>query len=119
MTTLGIGMTVDLDVVGRVQERGVDRSSLADHSLQKLRIASVPASDTMFAQNPDVAERGFRFSRNRWNDLFVGIIGSLEHHVDLAACKAGQRQVEVDVERANVVELKPKNLDVPPGIQRD
>ncbi len=86
---------------------------------EKLRVASVAAADAVLAQNPDVAEHRLGLDRNRRNDLFIGIIGSLENDVDLAACKAGQRQVEVDIERADLVELEPEDLDVPSGIQRD
>ena len=48
-----------------------------------------------------------------------GSLAAFEHHVDLAACKASERQVEVDIERANVSQLEPQDLDVPPGIERD
>ena len=57
--------------------------------------------------------------RDGRNDLFVWIIGSLEHNIDLAAREAGKRQVEVDLEGANLLEFQPKYLHVPAGIERN
>ena len=119
MPALGVGVAVDLHVVRRIQERGVDRRTVADDAPQEVCVATVAAADAVLAENPDVAELRPGLDRDGGNDLLVGIIRGLEHDVDLAAGEAGQRQVEVDVERADVVKLEPQDLDVPAGIQRD
>ena len=65
----------------------------------------------MLVQNPYVADHGFRLSWYGRDDLLVGVIGSLQNDVDLAACKARQRQVEIDVERTNFLQLEPEDFD--------
>ena len=42
--TLGVGVSVDPDVVGRIEEGGVDRSTVADHRLQEGQIPAVAAA---------------------------------------------------------------------------
>ena len=48
-----------------------------------------------------------------------GSLAAFKHDVDLAGCKPGERQVEVDVERADLVQLELEDFDVPPGIESD
>src|SRR4051794_16130995 len=109
MSALGIGVTVDLHIVGRIEKCRVDRNAVTDHSPKELRITAIATTDAVLAQNPDVAKHRFGLERHRRNDFFVGIVGCLEYDVDLAACKAGERQVEIDIERADLLQLKPKN----------
>ena len=52
---LGIGMAVDADVVGRIEEGRVDPRAVADHRLQEREIPAVAAADAVLAQDPDVA----------------------------------------------------------------
>ena len=65
MASLGVGMPVDPDVVGRIEEGGVDRGALADHRLQELEVAAVAAADAVLAEDPDVARLCPRACRAR------------------------------------------------------
>jgi hypothetical protein len=50
VAALGIGVTVDGDIVGRVKERGVDLRAFADHPLQEAEVAAVAAADPVVSQ---------------------------------------------------------------------
>ncbi|HEX2281604.1 MAG TPA: hypothetical protein VHG52_07565, partial [Thermomicrobiales bacterium] len=57
-----VGMSADADVVGRIEEGGIDRR-IADHFLQKGGVATVAAADAVVADDPDVAELAMRLPR--------------------------------------------------------
>ena len=86
---LGVGMAVDPDIVGRIEEGRVDPGPFPDHRLQEARIAAVAAADAMLAENPDVAGPGARRDRDGRDDVVLGVGLALEDHVDLAAGEAG------------------------------
>ena len=115
----GVGVAVDPDVVGRIEEGGVDPGIGTDHRLQEGRVAAVAAADPVLAEDPDVAGPGAGFRRHRRDHLVLGIGRTLEDHVDLAGGEAGQRQVEVDVEHRQLAELELQEVEVPAGAERD
>ena len=115
----GVGVAINPDVVGRIEESGVDRSAVADHRLQEAEIPSVAAADPVLAEDPDVAGPGARRHRHRRDHLVLGISRTLQDHVDLAGGEAGQREVEADVEHRQLSELELQQLEVLAGAECD
>jgi hypothetical protein len=52
------GVAVDLHVVGRIRECGIDACLLANHVSQEHCIAPVAAADPVLAELPDVSRPG-------------------------------------------------------------
>lgn len=119
MTPLGIGMPVDLHVVGRIEERRVDRLAFSNDRAQELEVVSVAAADAVIAKLPDVADLCARLQRNRRNDLVVGIRGLAKHDIDLAGAEPGERQVHLELGQRQVGQLELEDLEVPTCIERD
>lgn len=61
-------MAVDLHIVGWVEKRGIDGSTITDYAPQKIQIAAITATEPMLAKDPDVARLRPRFLRNSRND---------------------------------------------------
>ena len=114
-----VGAAVDLHVVGRVEEGSVNLRTFANHALQEVDVAAVAASEPMFSKYPDVTDLGPRLDGDSRDDFVVGIVGGLQYDIDLSRRKAGQREIEVDIDRADLVQLKLEDLEVPAGIERD
>jgi hypothetical protein len=111
-------MSVDGDVVGRVEERGVDRPVLADQGLED-QVPPVAAADPMLAQDPDVARLRARRLGDGRNGLVVRIAAAVENDVDLAGRETGRRQVEGDIEGRKFGKVELQEVEIPPGIERD
>src|SRR5687768_8760756 len=110
-------MAVDLHVVRRVKERGIDPLAFADNRLEKGKIAPVAAADAVFAQLPDVAQASARLSRHRGNNLFVGVDLFAQNDVDLAGTEPGQAEVDLELGKRQVCELELEDLDIPACVQ--
>ena len=50
MPAVGIGMTIDADIVGRIEKGRVDLRILADDGLKEVGIPSVTTADAMLAR---------------------------------------------------------------------
>ena len=119
MAPLGVGVTVDLDVVRRIEERRVDRGAVADDGTEEHRVAAIAAADAVLAADPDIAGLRPWVGRHRGDELVVGIGLTLQHDVDLAAREPGQRQVEIDIENGKLGELELEDVEVPPRAKRE
>ena len=119
VAALGIGMAIDPDVVGRIEEGGIDDRAVADHRLQEGEVAAVAAADAMLTEDPDVAGPGAGGHRHRRDHLVLGIGRTLQDHVDLAGGEAGERKIEIDVEHRQFAELELQEIEVPAGAERD
>ena len=73
----------------------------------------------MIAKNPDVAGVRPRLTWNGRDDFIIGIVGSLENHIDFARREARQREVILNVDRADLLKFKLEDLKIPSGIERD
>ena len=102
MPTLGVGMAVDLHIVRRVHKRGVDQAVSTDDLPEEGNVAAIATADAVVAKDPYVPDFRLRLHRHGRDNFIGGIVRSLQHHVDLARGKTGQRQVEVDVEHGDL-----------------
>ena len=118
MATRRIGVAIDPDVVGRIEEGGID-GTVADRRLQEPEIAAVTAADAVLAEDPDVTRPGPWAHRHRRDQLVLGIGRALQDHIDLAGGEAGQRKVETDVDHRQLAKLELQQIEVPAGAQRD
>ena len=106
-------MAVDLHVVGRIEERAVDRLAFADEALQERYIAPVTAGHSVLAQLPDVAgldARGFGHSRDH---LVIGIVSLGQNHVDLSGAEPGKAKVYLHFRKRELGQLELEDLGVP------
>ena len=117
--TLRIGMAIDPDVVGRIEEGGIDRRAAAHHRPQEGKVAPVAAADPVLTEDPDIAGPGAGDRRDRRDHFVLGIGRTFQDHVDLAGREAGQRQVEIDVEHRQFGQLDLEEIEVPAGAERD
>ncbi len=97
-------MSADADDVWRIEKGGVN-DRFADHVAQKAKVAAVPATDAVVAEDPDVPGLAARLPRNRGNNVVIRILLAPEQHVELARGEAGDRQIHVEVESGQVSEL--------------
>ena len=58
MTALGIGMTIDPHIVGRIEESDIDALTCAHHLLQEREIAAIASANPVGAQLPDITHPG-------------------------------------------------------------
>jgi hypothetical protein len=109
----------DSDVIGRVEECGVDPRTLADNSPQKPGIAAIAATHPVLPKDPDVARLCPRLRRDRRDDLVFGVRRRRQNYINLAARKTGQCQVDIDFNRVELAQLQLQNLRIPAGVERD
>lgn len=86
---------------------------------QEIQVSTIAATNPVATEDPDVAGFGSGDFRNCRNDLVVRIVRRLQCNIDLSRGKPGQRQIEIDVKRANFIELEPQDLEIPSGIEGD
>ena len=55
MPFLRVGVAADPDVVGRIQEGRIDRSTVANDLAKEVEITAIAATYAMLATNPDIA----------------------------------------------------------------
>src|SRR6516164_4461990 len=107
----------DPHIVGRIKESRIDTRPVADDPLQKSGIAAVATSNPVLAQNPDIAWlRPWRYREGR-DDLIIGIGGRRENDVDLASREAGQRGIDIDIDRSEFAQFQLQDFQIPAGIE--
>src|SRR6516225_6108315 len=112
-------MPADPHIVGRIEESRIDPRPVTNDPLQKSGIAAVATSDPMLAENPDIAWlRPWRYREGR-DHLIIGIGGRREDHVDLAGREAGQRGIDIDIDRSEFAQFQLQDFDIPAGIESD
>ena len=120
VAAFGIGVAADPDVVGRIQEGGIDPGALADHlSARNSTVAAVAAADAVLAKiqmSPGLV-RGVVGTGGITSSS--GSAARAEQHVDLAGRKTGERQIEVDVERGELGQLHLQDVEIPAGVESD
>src|SRR5258705_3620971 len=105
MASCGHRMPPNPHIVGRVEESRIDTRSVADDPLQEFGIPAVAASHPVIPENPDIAWlRSWRCG-NRRDDLVIRIDGGRQDHIDLTGREAGQRHIDVDINRTELAEL--------------
>src|SRR6516225_7306936 len=93
-------MPTNPHIVGGIEESRIDTRSVPDDPLQKSGIAAVATSNPVLAEIPDIAWLcPWRYREGR-DDLIVGIGGRREDHIDLAGREAGQRGIDIDIDRS-------------------
>jgi hypothetical protein len=112
-------MPADPHIVGRIEESRVDTCPVTDDPLQKSGITAVTTSDSMLAENPDIAHLRFGRHRKGRDDLIIGIGSRREHDVDLAGREAGQRGIDIDIDRSEFAQLQLQDFQIPARIESD
>jgi len=73
----------------------------------------------MLAENPDITWlRPWRYREGR-DDLIIGIGGRREDHDDLASREAGQRGIDIDIDRSEFAQFQLQDFQIPAGIESD
>jgi len=114
-----VGVSLDPDIVRRIEKRGIDLGAFADDPPQKFGVACIATSDPVLAKNPDVTRLRLRCRRSRRDDLIVGIGGFRKEDVDLAGREAGERRINIEVDRGELAEFLLQDFQIPAGIERD
>jgi hypothetical protein len=97
-------MSADADVVGRIEEGGID-GSVADHLPQKRGIATVTAADAVVADDPDVAGLAPGLARHGRNDVVVRILLAPEQEIELPSGEARDCKIHVEIESGELGKL--------------
>ena len=112
-------MPANPHIVGRIEESRIDTRPIAENPPQEIGIATVATSHPMISENPDIARlRSWRF-RNRRDDFVIGIGGRRENDIDLARREAGQRRIDVDINRGEFAQFQLQDFQIPAGIECD
>jgi len=119
MPAARVDEAIDLHVVGRVEERGVDRRALADDAAQEGRVPAVATADAVRAEAPDISRPGSRRPWHGRHHLVIGIGAAIEDDVDFARREAGEAQIDFQIRRGELAEFGFEQLDVPASVQRD
>jgi hypothetical protein len=95
---LRVGVAANANIVGRVEEGGVDLSALANDPLQKLEIAAVAAADPMIAKAPDVPRPCTWMGGDGRDHVVVGILVAAQQQIEFTGREAGDRKIHVEIE---------------------
>ena len=119
MASFGIGMPVDLYVVGWVEEGAVDRGVLSYHLTQEVDIAAIAACDAVLAQLPYVARLDTGPTWHLGYDFVIGIIAIGQNDIDLACGEASERQIDIEIGQRKIRKFEFEYLRIPARIERD
>src|SRR6516165_8119282 len=112
-------MPADPHIVGGSRQAASTSAPFADDPPQESGITAVATSDPMLAENPDITWlRPWRYREGR-DDLIIGIGGRREDHVDLASREAGQRGIDIDIDRSEFAQFQLQDFQIPAGIESD
>src|SRR6266481_5480509 len=93
-------------IVGRVEESRIDTSSVADDPPQEFGIPAIATPHPVFSENPDIAWlRSWRCG-NRRDDLVIRVDSCRQDHIDLAGREAGQREIDINIDRTEFAEFQ-------------
>ena len=87
MPSLRVGVAVDSNIVGRIQEGRIDRSIVADDLAKEVEVATIAATNAMLTTNPDIALTCAGLDRNGGNRLVVRVAFRCQQHIDLHRSK--------------------------------
>jgi hypothetical protein len=73
MPPFRVRMAADRDVVGRIQEGRIDRSTVANDLVKEVEVTAIAATHAMLATNPDIAGTCAGLDRNGRDYLIVRI----------------------------------------------
>ena len=119
MPPFRVRVTVDPDVVGRIQEGRIDRSIVANDRTKEVEVTAIAATNAMLATNPDIAETGAGLGWNGGNRFVVRISLRGQQHIDLAGRKPRDRKIETDLEVGEFLKLQLQELHIPACVERN
>ena len=101
-----VGVAVDPNIVGRIQEGRIDRSIVPDDLAEEVEVATIAATNAMLATNPDVAVAYAGLDRNGRDYLVVRIALRRQQHIDFARRKPRDRKIEINLEVGKLLKLQ-------------
>ena len=113
----------DRDIVRRIAEHHL-RPRGPEQALVGLSPGGVAADQPVLSDVPDIAKTGDRIAGKRFGNAVgrIGLIGGraigqlAQGNVDLGQLEPGERQVVVELERREILELQGQQVTVPAGI---
>jgi hypothetical protein len=115
----GVGVAIDPNIVGRIQEGRIDGSVVADDLAKEVDVATIAATNAMLAANPDVAVTCARRDGNGRDYLIVRIALRRQQHIGLAGRKSREREIEINFEVGKLLEFQLQKVLVPAGVERN
>jgi len=112
--SLATDVAIDSDVIRRVGEDDISFPAIHEPGVGRFG-ECVAAGETMISQQPDVARLGNRRTRDDLYRLFVLLFfcGFFENQIDFRDLEARDCDVELEVNRGQMLQLDRENRVVP------